>query len=69
MQSSSKLFVTLTLSTQLYLSILLIPIPAYFFGGFSAIPVVANRVAIPLVSFIIVPLLLLCLMQELGCLD
>ena len=59
MQSSSKWFVTL--STQLYLSILLIPVSVYFFGGFSAISVVANIVAIPLVSFIIVPLLLLCL--------
>ena len=59
MQSSSKWFVTL--STQLYLSILLIPVSVYFFGGFSAISVVANIVAIPLVSFIVVPLLLLCL--------
>ncbi|MFT5950887.1 MAG: competence protein ComEC [Francisella sp.] len=59
MQSSSKWFVTLI--TQLYLSILLIPVSVYFFGGFSAISVVANIVAIPLVSFIIVPLLLLCL--------
>ncbi|MGQ4001800.1 ComEC/Rec2 family competence protein [Francisellaceae bacterium CB299] len=59
MQTSSKWFVTL--STQLYLSILLIPVSVYFFGGFSAISVVANIVAIPLVSFIIVPLLLLCL--------
>jgi len=59
MQSSSKWFVTL--STQLYLSVLLIPVSVYFFGGFSAISVVANIVSIPLVSFLIVPLLLLCL--------
>ena len=59
MQSSSKWFVTL--STQLYLSVLLIPVSVYFFGGFSAISVVANIVAIPFVSFIVVPLLLLCL--------
>ena len=59
MQSSSKWLVTL--STQLYLSVLLIPVSVYFFGGFSAISIAANIVAIPLVSFIIVPLLLFCL--------
>lgn len=59
MQSSKKWLVGF--STQLYLSILLIPVSVYFFDGFSVISVVANIVAIPLVSFIIVPLLLLCL--------
>ncbi len=51
-----------TLLAQIYLAIFLVPISVYYFGGFSIISVLANIVAIPLVSFVIVPLLLVCLL-------
>jgi competence protein ComEC len=51
-----------TLLAQFYLAIFLIPISTYFFGSFSLVSILANIVAIPLVSFIIVPLLLFCLL-------
>lgn len=47
---------------QFYLTLFLIPISVYFFGGFSLVSFIANIVAIPLVSLFIVPMLLLCLM-------
>ncbi|AXA32982.1 ComEC/Rec2 family competence protein [Francisella adeliensis] len=58
-QYKSKL--VLNLSAQLYLTVLLIPISVYFFEGFSMVSFIANLVAIPLVSLLIVPLLLLSL--------
>lgn len=51
-----------TLLAQIYLAIFLVPISVYYFGGFSVISILANIVAIPLVSFVIVPLLLVCLL-------
>ncbi|MBY7734245.1 ComEC/Rec2 family competence protein [Francisella philomiragia] len=51
-----------TLLAQTYLAIFLVPISVYYFGGFSVISILANIVAIPLVSFVIVPLLLVCLL-------
>ncbi len=51
-----------TLLAQIYLAIFLVPISVYYFGGFSVISILANIVAIPLVSFVIVPLLLMCLL-------
>ncbi|AEI35076.1 ComEC/Rec2 family competence protein [Francisella salina] len=59
-QYKSKL--TKTLLAQIYLAIFLVPISVYYFGGFSVISILANIVAIPLVSFVIVPLLLVCLL-------
>ncbi|AXH30676.1 MULTISPECIES: ComEC/Rec2 family competence protein [Francisella] len=50
------------LLAQTYLAIFLVPISVYYFGGFSVVSILANIVAIPLVSFVIVPLLLLCLL-------
>jgi competence protein ComEC len=58
-QYKSKL--VLNLSAQFYLTIFLIPISVYFFAGFSIVSFIANLVAIPLVSLLIVPLLLLSL--------
>ena len=55
----SKLAVTLL--PQIYLTIFLIPISVYYFGSFSVVSILANIVAIPLVSFIVMPLLLFCL--------
>ncbi|MED7820245.1 MULTISPECIES: ComEC/Rec2 family competence protein [unclassified Francisella] len=46
---------------QIYLTIFLIPISVYYFGSFSLVSILANIVAIPLVSFVILPLLLFCL--------
>ena len=46
---------------QVYLTIFLIPISVYYFDSFSAVSILANIVAIPLVSFVILPLLLFCL--------
>ncbi|WP_150467335.1 ComEC/Rec2 family competence protein [Francisella sp. SYW-9] len=46
---------------QIYLTIFLIPICVYYFGNFSLVSIFANIVAIPLVSFVILPLLLACL--------
>ncbi|APA82177.1 ComEC/Rec2 family competence protein [Francisella tularensis] len=59
-QYKSKL--TKILLAQTYLAIFLVPISVYYFGGFSVVSILANIVAIPLVSFVIVPLLLLCLL-------
>ncbi|AJC49524.1 ComEC/Rec2 family competence protein [Allofrancisella guangzhouensis] len=50
-----------SLLSQSYLAIFLIPVSVYFFGSFSLVSIVANLVAIPLVSLLIVPLLFLCL--------
>ncbi len=47
---------------QFLLMLLLIPLTVYWFQGFTLIGVVANLVAIPLVSFLIVPSLFLNLM-------
>jgi len=46
---------------QIVLSIFLIPITIYYFNGFSAVSISANIIAIPFVSFIIVPILFLSL--------
>ncbi|QIW11064.1 ComEC/Rec2 family competence protein [Francisella sp. LA112445] len=46
---------------QIYLTIFLIPISVYYFGSFSLVSILANIIAIPLVSFVILPLLLFCL--------
>ncbi|MBK2006171.1 ComEC/Rec2 family competence protein, partial [Francisella orientalis] len=51
-----------TLFAQIYLAIFLVAISVYYFGGFSVVSILANIVAIPLVSFVIVPLLLVCLL-------
>ena len=58
-QKQSRIISNIT--SQVYLAILLIPVSVYYFGGFSAVSIVANLVAIPLVSFIIVPLLFVSL--------
>ncbi|GAB4221765.1 MAG: hypothetical protein Kow0076_0400 [Francisella sp.] len=50
-----------TVLSQIYLAIFLMPISVYFFDGFSASSILANIIAIPLVSLLIVPLLLLSL--------
>ena len=49
------------ISSQIYLAIFLIPVSVYYFDGFSIVSVVANLLAIPFISFIVVPLLLLSL--------
>lgn len=49
------------ISSQVYLAIFLIPVSVYYFDGFSIVSVAANLIAIPFISFIIVPLLLLSL--------
>lgn len=59
-QYKSKLVKTLL--AQIYLAIFLVPISVYYFGGFSVISILANIVAIPLVSFVMAPLLLVCLL-------
>lgn len=59
-QYKSKLVSTLL--AQTYLAVLLVPISVYYFGSFSLVSILANIVAIPLVSFVIVPLLLFCLL-------
>jgi competence protein ComEC len=46
---------------QIYLTMFLIPISVYYFGSFSLVSIFANIVAIPLVRFVILPLLLFCL--------
>ncbi|MFZ9034557.1 MAG: DNA internalization-related competence protein ComEC/Rec2 [Francisellaceae bacterium] len=46
---------------QLLLSLLLIPLTIYWFGAFSIIGFVANVIAIPWVSFIVVPSLFIAL--------
>ncbi|MED7789108.1 ComEC/Rec2 family competence protein [Francisella sp. 19X1-34] len=51
----------LFLLPQVYLTIFLIPISVYYFSSFSLVSILANIVAIPLVSFVILPLLLFCL--------
>ncbi|KEI35026.1 DNA internalization-related competence protein ComEC/Rec2 [Francisella sp. W12-1067] len=58
-QYKSKVWISLL--SQSYLAILLIPVSVYFFGSFSLVSIIANIVAIPLVSLLIVPLLFLCL--------
>ena len=58
-QYKSKL--ALFLLPQVYLTIFLIPISVYYFDSFSVVSILANIVAIPLVSFVILPLLLFCL--------
>ncbi|MDE4953275.1 ComEC/Rec2 family competence protein, partial [Francisella tularensis subsp. holarctica] len=50
------------LLAQTYLAIFLVHISVYYFVGFSVVSILANIVAIPLVRFVIVPLLLLCLL-------
>ncbi|MBK2356310.1 ComEC/Rec2 family competence protein [Francisella hispaniensis] len=50
------------LLAQTYLAIFLVPISVYYFGGFSIVSILANIIAIPLVSFFIVPLLFLSLL-------
>lgn len=50
---------------QIYLSILLIPISVFYFGMFSPISIVANIIAIPVTSFIIVPLIFAALIFSL----
>ncbi|APC97125.1 DNA internalization-related competence protein ComEC/Rec2 [Francisella frigiditurris] len=52
----------LSILAQVYLSIFLIPITVYYFTGFSIVSIIANIIAIPLVSFVIVPLLLFSLL-------
>ncbi|WP_212789542.1 ComEC/Rec2 family competence protein [Francisella halioticida] len=42
-------------------TIFLLPISVYYFGSFSLVSILANIIAIPLVSFIILPLLFFCL--------
>lgn len=59
-QYKSKLVSTLL--AQTYLAIFLVPISVYYFGSFSLVSILANIIAIPLVSFVIVPLLLFCLL-------
>lgn len=59
-QYKSKLVSTLL--AQTYLAIFLVPISVYYFGSFSLVSILANIVAIPMVSFVIVPLSLFCLL-------
>lgn len=49
----------LWLKPQWWIFVGLLPLSLLFFGGFSAVSVVANSVAIPWVSFVVVPLALL----------
>ena len=58
-QYKSKLISSLL--GQVYLAILLIPASVFYFNAFSIVSILANLVAIPLASMIIVPSLLLSL--------